>query len=95
MIRDVRPWRVGTKVGRTIYNARNELIGMMDDRDLAESVVITINHAGGELADTNARLVAALLNIRNCASEQDDKHGPVIGGFDDIRALATKALEGK
>jgi hypothetical protein len=28
-------WRVGTKVGRTIYDAENRLIGVMDTPDLA------------------------------------------------------------
>ncbi len=95
MIRDVRPWRVGTKVGRTIYNANNELIGVMDDRDLANAVVITVNHGGGELADTNARLVAALVQIRaeiKRVPPGDPTEAMLIVGID---VIAKTALECK
>jgi hypothetical protein len=37
------PWRVGTKVGRTIYDARDRLIGTMDTRELAAAVVRAVN----------------------------------------------------
>jgi hypothetical protein len=51
---DERPWRVGRKVGRTIYAMRDpaglvategdDLIGMMDTRELAMRVVAAHNH---------------------------------------------------
>lgn len=37
------PWRVGTKVGRTIYDAEDRLIGVMDTVKLAELVVEWVN----------------------------------------------------
>jgi hypothetical protein len=37
------PWRVGNQVGRTIYDANDILIGVMDTRDLAVSVVSSVN----------------------------------------------------
>lgn len=33
------PWRVGRQVGRTIYDAHDELIGVMDTPELAAAVV--------------------------------------------------------
>jgi len=38
-----KPWRVGRKVGRTIYDADDNLIGMMDTRELAAEVVRCVN----------------------------------------------------
>lgn len=37
------PWRVGRKVGRTIYDANDVLIGMMDTPGLAAVVVAAVN----------------------------------------------------
>ncbi len=37
------PWRVGRTVGRTIYDANDVLIGMMDSRALAAQVVLAVN----------------------------------------------------
>ena len=37
-----RPWRVGTKVGRTIYR-NEELVGVMDTRELATEIVAAFN----------------------------------------------------
>jgi len=39
------PWRVGTKVGRTIYDAGGNLIGVMDRIDDAKAVVAAMNAA--------------------------------------------------
>ncbi len=39
------PWRVGRSVGRTIYDARGVLIGVMDTRELAAKVVEAVNRA--------------------------------------------------
>lgn len=41
------PWRVGRKVGRTVYDADDELIGVMDTRELAALVVAAVNGASG------------------------------------------------
>jgi len=38
------PWRVGRKVGRTIYNADDRLIGVMDTVVDAAAVVLAVNH---------------------------------------------------
>jgi hypothetical protein len=38
-----RPWRVGTKALRTIYDANNELIGLMDHPEDAALVVACAN----------------------------------------------------
>lgn len=37
------PWSVGTKVGRTIYDADHNLIGMMDCIEMAVAVVTARN----------------------------------------------------
>lgn len=37
------PWRTGTKVGRTIYDASNTLIGVMDRAEDAMFVVEAVN----------------------------------------------------
>ena len=38
-----KPWRVGRKVGRTIYDATDKLIGMMDTPELAALVTTAVN----------------------------------------------------
>lgn len=38
-----RPWRVGRKVGRTVYDAHDTLIGVMDSPVLAQLVVNGVN----------------------------------------------------
>lgn len=38
-----RPWRIGSKVGRTIYDDDHNLIGMMDTIELASAVVAAVN----------------------------------------------------
>lgn len=37
------PWRVGRRVGRTLYDANGILIGMLDTAALALSVVLAVN----------------------------------------------------
>lgn len=37
------PWRVGMRVGRTIYDADDNLIGMLDTAELAERAVEAVN----------------------------------------------------
>ncbi len=37
------PWRVGTHVGRTVYDAQDNLIGTMDTPALAAQVVAAVN----------------------------------------------------
>jgi hypothetical protein len=43
---EAQRWRVGSKVGRTIYIG-DDLIGVMDTRELAAQVVAAVNGAGG------------------------------------------------
>lgn len=38
-----RPWRVGRSVGRTVYDAHDRLIGVMDTPVLASLVVLGVN----------------------------------------------------
>lgn len=49
---DLLPWRVGRKVGRTVYDANDTLIGVMDTPELAARVVIAINRTFEEDAWT-------------------------------------------
>ncbi len=39
------PWRVGRSVGRTIYDADDKLIGMMDTPELAAAAVHAVNNS--------------------------------------------------
>jgi uncharacterized protein (DUF433 family) len=39
------PWRVGRKVGRTIYDSANTLIGVLDTPEMAARVVEAVNGA--------------------------------------------------
>lgn len=39
------PWRVGMRVGRTIYDADDNLIGMLDTAELAERAVEAVNRS--------------------------------------------------
>jgi hypothetical protein len=50
-----KPWRVGRKVGRTVYEGAGDdgkLIGVMDTRELAALVVESVNRAMGSAAKT-------------------------------------------
>jgi hypothetical protein len=38
-----RPWRVGRSLGRTVYDADDRLLGMLDTSDLAAVVVACVN----------------------------------------------------
>jgi hypothetical protein len=38
-----RPWRVGRSLGRTVYDADDRLLGMLDTPDLAAVVVACVN----------------------------------------------------
>lgn len=53
-----RPWRVGRKLGRTLYEMRDDdtdlFLGMMETRELAEYVVEIVNKALTERADDDA-----------------------------------------
>jgi len=60
------PWRQGRSVGRTLYDANDELIGVMDRPDLAERVAQSVNDsapgAGAALAAVLAELNATRWN---------------------------------
>lgn len=59
-------WRVGRKVGRTIYDG-DTLIGVMDTPELAEKVVRAVNlfaEDTGGLVTENGRLHAALEQLQ-------------------------------
>lgn len=59
------PWRVGRKVGRTIYvvygPGEEDLIGVMDSRELAAEAV----------AAHNSRVSAAMLSMLDRAMDAD------------------------
>lgn len=38
-----RPWRVGRSLGRTVYDADDRLLGMLDTADLGAIVVACVN----------------------------------------------------
>lgn len=44
-------WRVGLKLGRTIYRD-DELVGMMDDADMAKTMVKVLNAEYGKSLET-------------------------------------------
>lgn len=46
------PWRCGRKVGRTIYDANNNLIGVMDRQQDAIAIVFAVNSCPGDHTDT-------------------------------------------
>ena len=64
-------WRVGRKVGRTIYGPHDNLIGIMDTAALATRVVEAVN--GKEAAMERARVVAWLR--QSAAAEEGDGGG--------------------
>jgi hypothetical protein len=41
------PWRVGSQVGRTIYDAGNRILGLLDTRELARQAVDAVNERAG------------------------------------------------
>jgi hypothetical protein len=40
------PWRVGRSIGRTLYDADDEFVGLLDTRELATRVVAAVNRFG-------------------------------------------------
>jgi hypothetical protein len=52
-------WRVGTKLGRTLY-VDDKLVGMLDTPELAETVVRTINLWRSALAERPHSAIARL-----------------------------------
>lgn len=69
-----RPWRVGRKVGRTVYDAHDRLIGVMDTPVLARLVVTGANalDASGPTEVPEAR---PYVNCGRC------KGSGVVGGW--------------
>jgi hypothetical protein len=67
------PWRQGRSVGRTIYDAQDELIGVMDRPDLAERVAQSVNDSapapGAALAAVLEELNATRWDIRGSMAE--------------------------
>jgi len=47
------PWRVGTKVGRTLYDCEGRLVGVVDSPDMARMVVEAINGYFGKGVEPN------------------------------------------
>lgn len=45
-IKGGHPWRVGRRVGRTLYDANDQLIGVMDTPELAAQVVAAVSLQG-------------------------------------------------
>jgi hypothetical protein len=43
------PWRTGRRVGRTVYDARGQLVGVLDTPELAAAVVEAVNAKAGVL----------------------------------------------
>lgn len=39
------PWRTGRRIGRTLYDANDQLVGVLDTPELAERVVTAVNRA--------------------------------------------------
>ena len=66
----VEPWRVGRKVGRTLYRG-DALIGLMDTRELAAQVVEAVN-----AAPERARLEQALRAAVYCITNHSEALGP-------------------
>lgn len=73
------PWRVGTKVGRTIYNEANELMGVMDKVYDSLLIVTAVNalpalldyvdKLEGEIRTWHARADSAHCDCGICMAE--------------------------
>lgn len=78
------PWRVGSKVGRTVYGASDELLGVMDTAGLAQTVVEAVNaHVPAKLAaeaDAHRGPLERLLSAIDDAAavELDDTLAPSV-----------------
>jgi hypothetical protein len=108
---DSRPWRVGRKVGRTLYaqtgddaNDTDTLIGVMDTRELAERVVAAVNRRLPDVALARAR--AEAFDEAICAAEREaslyrqssrrcDASGNTTGGSMDAAGALACALVAK
>jgi len=79
-----RPWRVGRKVGRTLYRG-DTLIGVMDTPDLAAAVVAAVNAK----PDPTGEAIALLRDFYNWSAE-----GPINLSAEDREKLR-KVLDGQ
>jgi hypothetical protein len=77
-------WRVGSKLGRTLYIVNedgqpggDELVGMMDSRELAEFVVDAVNHFYAIDPDNPCPAVMAVNDFHGRDVIPED-HGPVL-----------------
>lgn len=66
-------WRTGRSVGRTIYDADDNLIGMMDSSDLASAAVDAVNSKAGKM---RAERDAARLALRQALGEAHPVEAP-------------------
>jgi hypothetical protein len=62
-------WRVGRKVGRTIYEG-DTLVGVMDTPELAALVVEAVNAAEGQIETTTPRACGGVGPCRICNALQ-------------------------
>ncbi len=66
-----RPWRTGRQVGRTVYDASDRLIGLMDTPELASLVVAAVNaHDTDDRTVTDVQKICTLRAQHNCAQAQ-------------------------
>lgn len=90
----LRPWRVGRKVGRTIYDANDVLIGLVDTPELARFIVNSVN-GGHQETDTVelpkrvyetvrelARAVAAARGKKGRDHTRKREFGPLLDDLD-------------
>lgn len=68
-------WRVGRKVGRTLYDAEDRLIGVMDTPELAQAVVdarngVTPKPVGNVLDRSDVREIAYKAIVRRAHADE-------------------------
>lgn len=68
-------WRTGRKVGRTLY-AGDELIGLMDTRELAAEVAAAVNErvGRGEITQHLSVINGAAEEILMRTANEEDRH---------------------
>ena len=73
-----RPWRVGREIARTLYDADGNVLGMLDDADLAGIVVACVNApASGSVVVLDPRCVrCGTLQAPHLLPPDPDAHAP-------------------
>lgn len=89
-----RPWRIGRKVHRTIYDAHDTLIGVMDTPNLARIVVLAVNELD-RACPCEQLHCGHVTSYRTCTCTRPSHTEPCQGTVPPTYAICTYCYAGK